>query len=97
MCFCPGARKGLSPPLDEIQKKIDRIQAAQQESQYQEAWKVINEISDRRKAKEGQIPGTSPEERMSTWYTHFKKLFEDKQENNVNQEEISNIFTEVEI
>ena len=34
---------------------------------------------------------------MSTWYTHFKKLFEDKQDNDVNQEEISNIFTEVKI
>ena len=35
---------------------------------------VVNEISGRKKAKEGQVSGKSPEERVKTWFTHFQRL-----------------------
>ena len=41
---------------------------------YGEAWRTVNEITGRRKAKEGQVEGLSPQERVDTWFTHFKNL-----------------------
>ena len=35
---------------------------------------MVNEVTGRKRSKEGQVAGTSPEERVSTWFTHFKKL-----------------------
>ena len=33
---------------------------------------MVNEVTGRKKSKEGQVTGTSPEERLSTWFAHFK-------------------------
>ncbi|ELU02058.1 hypothetical protein CAPTEDRAFT_218117 [Capitella teleta] len=52
----------------------DRIQAAHGDGRYSEAWKVVNEMTEKKKAKEGQVAGASPEERVATWFTHFKNL-----------------------
>ena len=35
---------------------------------------VVNEMSGRKKAKEGQVSVKSPEERVKTWFTHFQRL-----------------------
>lgn len=47
-------------------RKVDQVQQAHGEGHYREAWNVINEITGRKKLKEGQMAGTSPEERVST-------------------------------
>ena len=59
---------------EELLKKVRRVEAAQGEQKYEESWRVINEISGRKRTKEGQITGNSPEERVNTWFTHFKNL-----------------------
>ena len=55
-------------------ERVQRVQAAHGERQYGEAWKVINEMTGRKRTKEGQVEGHSPEERVATWYNHFQKL-----------------------
>ena len=55
-------------------ERVRRVQAAQGERQYGEAWRVINEMTGRKRTKEGQVEGHSPEERVTTWTTHFQKL-----------------------
>ena len=34
----------------------------------------MNELSGRKNAKDGQVAGESPEERVNTWFTHFSNL-----------------------
>ena len=61
--------------LDELYQVYDQVKAKELEEhtqtieeafgaqQYGEAWRAVNEISGRKKAKEGQVSGDSPEER----------------------------------
>ena len=55
-------------------EKVQRVKAAQGDQIYGEAWRVINEMTGRKRTKEGQVDGYSPEERVTTWSSHFQKL-----------------------
>ena len=57
----------------------------------------MNEISGRKKAKEGQVSGNSPEERVATWFTHFKKLLGEAPSVENPDEEIPMIFENLDI
>jgi hypothetical protein len=59
---------------EEIEAQTRAIEFAYDAMQYGEAWKVVNQVSGRKKAKEGQVSGSSPEDRLTTWFTHFQKL-----------------------
>ena len=59
---------------EEVMKKVQRVQAAQGDQKYGEAWRVINEMTGRKRTKEGQVEGRSPEERVTTWSSHFQRL-----------------------
>ncbi|KAJ8397433.1 hypothetical protein AAFF_G00439820 [Aldrovandia affinis] len=59
---------------EELMEKVRRVEAAQGEQQYGESWRVINEMSGRKRSKEGQVAGCSPEERVTSWFTHFRDL-----------------------
>ena len=48
----------------ELEAQIRTIEASHEAQKYGEAWKVVNEISGRKRAKEGQVEGSSPEERV---------------------------------
>jgi hypothetical protein len=56
----------------EIKEKIHRVENLPCNSRYGEAWTVINEITGRKKPKEEQVAGISPDKRVKTWYYHFK-------------------------
>ncbi|XP_060753986.1 craniofacial development protein 2-like [Neoarius graeffei] len=59
----------------DLEEKAARIEAASADCQHSKAWQVINEISGRKKKAEGsRVSGASPEERISTWFTHFRNL-----------------------
>ena len=58
----------------ELMEKVQRVQVAQGEQKYGEAWRVINEMTGRKRTKEGQVKGHSPEERVKTWFSHFQGL-----------------------
>ena len=58
----------------ELENHINNIKNHHGEQQYGEAWRVVNEITWRKRSKKGQVTGTSPEERVTTWFVHFKRL-----------------------
>ena len=58
----------------ELEAQIRTIEASHEAQKYGEVWKAVNEITGRKRTKEGQVEGSSPEERVITWFTHFKKL-----------------------
>ena len=60
---------------EELMESVQRVQAAQGEQKYGEAWRVINEMTGRKRTKEGQVEGHSPEERVTTWSSHFQKAY----------------------
>ena len=82
---------------DELEQHIHNIEKCQGEQQYGEAWRVVNEITGRKRSKEGQVAGTSPEERVSTWFTHFKKLLGDPPVVEDPDEEIPTIYSDLDI
>ncbi|XP_062577713.1 uncharacterized protein LOC134239565 [Saccostrea cucullata] len=82
---------------EELAEQIQGIETAHGEQRYGEAWKVVNEITGRKKAKEGQVAGNSPEERVSTWYTHFKNLLGNQPDVDEPEEEIPKVFDDIDI
>jgi hypothetical protein len=75
----------------------DRIQAAHGDGRYSEAWKVVNEMTERKKAKEGQVAGASPEERVATWFTHFKNLLGTVPSEENSEGDISPVYSNLDI
>jgi len=59
---------------EELASQIQIIEAAHGEQKHRVAWMAVNSITGRKKPKEGQVAGSSPEERVNTWFTHFQKL-----------------------
>jgi hypothetical protein len=51
---------------EELMERVQRVQVAQGKKLYGEAWRVINEMTGRKRTKEGQVEVHSPEERMAT-------------------------------
>ena len=82
---------------EEIMEKVDQVQHAHGAGRYGEAWKVINEVTGRKKAKEGQVAGSSPEERVATWFTHFQKLLGDAPSVEDSEEDIPTVFSDLNI
>ena len=61
---------------NEVLSIVQRIKARYSEGRYTETLKVINEVTDRKKTKEGQVSGASQQERVNTWFTHFQNLLD---------------------
>ena len=81
----------------ELETQIRIIEASHGAQKYGEAWKIVDEITGRKSAKEGQVEGSSPEERLITWFTHFKKLLGNPPEVEDVDEEIPNILEDLDI
>ena len=82
---------------EELEESTRKIEAAYGARQYGEAWRVVNEMSGRKKAKEGQVAGNSPEERVETWFTHFQKLLGEPPTVEDPDEEIPSIYADLDI
>ena len=54
-------------------------------------------MTGRKRTKEGQVSGNSPEERVSTWFTHFKKLLGETPSVEDPDEVIPSIFEDLDI
>ena len=96
------ALRNLYKAYDNIKEKdleqhIIDIEKSHGEQQYGEAWRVVNQITGRKKSKEGQVAGTSPEERVATWFTHFKKLLGEPPVVEDPDEEIPTIYENLDI
>ena len=80
-----------------LEKQIRDIESAHGAQQYGEAWKAVNQVTGRKKTKEGQVSGNSPEERVATWFTHFRNLLGNTPEVDEPDEVIPNIFEDLDI
>ncbi|KAJ8401509.1 hypothetical protein AAFF_G00384280 [Aldrovandia affinis] len=74
-----GAKQQLFSTYDrikgeELMEKVKKVETVHGERRYKESWKVINEMSGRKRSREGQLAGCSPEERVTSWFTHFRDL-----------------------
>ena len=82
---------------EEVAERMERVERAQGERRYGEAWKVIHEMTGRRGAKEGQVEGNSPEERVRAWLSHFRSLLGSHPDVEGAEEEIPGVLTGVNI
>ena len=57
----------------------------------------MNQVTGRKKTKEGQVSGNSPEERVAIWFSHFKNLLGSTQDVDDPDEVIPNLFEDLEI
>ena len=76
-------------------EKIEAVEQAHGDARYGEAWRVVNEITGRKKAKEGQVNGASPTERVENWHKHFKKLLGSPPVVEEPDEEIQEVFSDL--
>lgn len=49
-----------------------KFQESHGEHWYSGSWRVIDKMCGRKRPKEGQVAGNSPEERVTFWLTHFR-------------------------
>ena len=81
----------------ELEAQTRNIEAAYGAQKYGEAWKTVNHVTGRKRSQEGQVSGNSPEERVTTWFSHFKKLLGSSPDVENPDEEIPNIFEDLDI
>ena len=74
-----------------------KIESAHGDQKYREAWITVNEITERKRANEGQVDGKSPKERVHTWFTHVKNLLGNTPEVEEPDGGIPNVFEDLEI
>ena len=82
---------------EELEAQTREIESAYGTMQYGEAWKAVNQMSGRKRAKEGQVSGNSPKERISTWYKHFQSLLGEPPTVEDRDEQIPSIYEDLEI
>ncbi|CAH1257030.1 Hypp1771 [Branchiostoma lanceolatum] len=59
---------------EELTGKIEEVERAHKGSKLGTAWKLINDITGRSSSQTSKLRASSPEERVSLWYTHFSSL-----------------------
>ena len=82
---------------EELMEKVKKVEAEHGKQRYKESWKVINEMSGRKKTREGQLAGCSPEERVTSWFTHFRDLLGTHPTVDGAEEEIPAVLTNLNI
>ncbi|KAJ8385602.1 hypothetical protein AAFF_G00184640 [Aldrovandia affinis] len=78
-------------------EKVKKVETVHGERRYKESWKVINEMSGRKRSRGGQLAGCSPEERVTSWFTHFRDLLGTHPTVDGAEEEIPAVLTSLEI
>ena len=59
---------------EELSEMIQKVEDADTNYKHKLSWKLINEITGRKTAKQGMIRGNSKEERINQWFKHFSDL-----------------------
>ena len=60
--------------LTYLQKKIEEIQSTADNQKSAIAWKIVNDVSGRKKSSHARIKASSQEERIDKWKQHFERL-----------------------
>ena len=82
---------------EELTAMAQAIEKEHGGKRYGAAWKVINAITGRRRAKEGLVKGETPDERKKTWFNHFSNLLGAPPEVDDPDEEIPAVFSNLNI
>ena len=82
---------------EELNNMIDQITSSDAIHNHRASWKIVNEISDRKKGRTAVLKGKSKEERLKNWYTHFNNLLGKEPTVDDENEEIKQIFSELPI
>ena len=64
---------------------------------YGAAWKVINEITGRKKSKEGLVKGKTPQERVDAWFGNYSSLLRTAPDIEDPEEDIPTVFDNLDI
>ena len=75
----------------ELTGRINEIRQSHANQQHAEAWKLINDITGRKKTPTGKLNAKNQEERKKLWFDHFSKLLGGKPEQ-TDDTEIENIL-----
>ena len=57
-----------------IQDQIDKIKNAAENNQSSLAWKIVNDVSDRKQSSKAKLKVSSQNDRLSKWKDHFQNL-----------------------
>ena len=82
---------------DEVIKLIRRVENEYGGKRYGAAWKVINEITGRRKSKEGLVKGKTAQERVDVWFNYYSSLLGTEPDVESPDEDIPSVFGDLEI
>ena len=59
---------------EEVTELSRKVESEYGGKRYGAAWKVINEITGRKRSKEGLVKGKTPQERVDTWFNYYNSL-----------------------
>ncbi|XP_078661569.1 uncharacterized protein LOC144905694 [Branchiostoma floridae x Branchiostoma belcheri] len=82
---------------EDLSNKIREVEKAHLNCKHGQSWKLINDITDRKATRKGQLEGNTQEERIENWYNHFKTLLGSPPNITDEDEEIPTVFEELDI
>ena len=73
------ARQRLNEEYNRLEREyltaqLEEVELASKTNNSAQAWKIVNNITNRKCAPTGKLKGKSPEERKSQWFEHLKNL-----------------------
>jgi len=95
-----GNRQELEEAKDRLEgahKLVTEVEEAQKQHKHSRSWQLINEISGRRTSHNGQLKGTSQQEKVKNWYEQFQRLLGAAPEIDNEDEDIPPILKELNI
>jgi len=82
---------------EELARKINTIGHCHPNNQSSMGWGLIREISGKNSSQPSQVAGDTADDRIGSWYNHFKNLLGNPPEVENEDEEIEPVFQELPI
>ncbi|CAH1244347.1 Hypp7273 [Branchiostoma lanceolatum] len=80
---------------EDLNSKIREVEKSHVNCKHGQSWKLINDITNRKTTRKGQLEGSTQEERIENWYNHFKTLLGDPPSITEEDEEITTVFEDL--
>ena len=82
---------------EDLNRKIEEVETAHANAKHGQSWRLINDITGRKAAAQGQLKGETQKERVANWYNHFKDLLGRPPDISDEDEEIAPILQDLDI
>ena len=82
---------------EDLARKVEHAKACYNNNQHPDGWMLVREISVDRSSSPGQIEGETEEDRVNSWYCHFKNLLGNSPMVRDEDEEIEPVFRDLPI